>query len=130
MARVKGRDTGPELVVRRMLHALGYRYRLHVRGLPGRPDLVFAGRRAVVFVHGCFWHGHDCARGARMPATRRDYWTAKLAGNVARDRRNLDALAAAGWRAAVIWECELRDAEAARGKLVGFLLAADSGATG
>lgn len=121
MSRVRGRDTGPELSVRRMLHAMGYRYRLHCPTLPGRPDLVFASRRAVVFVHGCFWHGHGCKRGARMPATRSDYWTAKIAGNVARDRRNLDALAAAGWRAAAVWECELRDAEAVRARLVAFL---------
>ncbi|AWM76314.1 very short patch repair endonuclease [Phenylobacterium parvum] len=108
MRRVKARGTGPELKVRRLLTRLGARYRLHRADLPGRPDIVLPGRRLAVFVHGCFWHGHDCARGARVPEARREYWTAKVAGNRARDARNLSALAEAGWRVETIWECELK----------------------
>ena len=109
MAQVKGRDTQPELKVRRLLWALGARYRLHRRDLPGSPDIVLPGRRLAVFVHGCFWHGHDCARGARVPKTNRDYWTAKVARNRARDAVSLARLAELGWRTEVIWECELKD---------------------
>jgi len=108
MRRVKGRDTGPELIVRRTLTRLGARYRLHRADLPGRPDIVLPGRRLAIFVHGCFWHGHDCARGARVPQARSDYWTAKVSGNRARDARNAEALAAAGWRVETVWECELK----------------------
>lgn len=108
MRRVKGRDTGPELRVRKILTGLGARYRLHRADLPGRPDIVLPGRRLAVFVHGCFWHGHDCARGSRVPQARRDYWTAKIAGNRARDARNAEALAANGWRVETVWECELK----------------------
>jgi DNA mismatch endonuclease (patch repair protein) len=108
MRRVKGRDTGPERIVRRVLTRLGARYRLHRADLPGRPDIVLPGRRLAVFVHGCFWHGHDCARGSRVPQARRDYWTAKIAGNRARDARNTEALAALGWRVETVWECELK----------------------
>lgn len=108
MRRVKGRDTGPELKVRRLLTRLGARYRLHRADLPGRPDIILPGRRLVIFIHGCFWHGHDCARGSRVPQARRDYWTAKVAGNRARDARNLSALAEAGWRVETVWECELK----------------------
>ena len=108
MRRVKGRDTSPELKVRRLLTRLGARYRLHRADLPGRPDIVLPGRRLAIFVHGCFWHGHDCPRGARVPEARRDYWTAKVAGNRARDARNLADLSGAGWRVETIWECELK----------------------
>ena len=108
MRRVKGRDTGPERTVRQVLTRLGARYRLHRADLPGRPDIVLPGRRLAVFVHGCFWHGHDCARGSRVPQARRDYWAAKIAGNRARDARNADALAALGWRVETVWECELK----------------------
>ncbi|MCA6247149.1 MAG: DNA mismatch endonuclease Vsr [Phenylobacterium sp.] len=108
MRRVKGRDTGPELKVRRLLTRLGARYRLHRADLPGRPDIILPGRGLVIFIHGCFWHGHDCARGSRVPQARRDYWTAKVAGNRARDARNLSALAEAGWRVETVWECELK----------------------
>lgn len=107
MAAIRGRDTAPELVLRRLLHAAGYRYRLHVAGLPGRPDLVFAARRCIVDVRGCFWHRHGCANSV-LPAARRDWWAAKLAATVARDARNAAALAAAGWRVCVVWECALR----------------------
>jgi DNA mismatch endonuclease (patch repair protein) len=108
MRRVKGRDTGPERTVRQVLTRLGARYRLHRADLPGRPDIVLPGRRLAVFVHGCFWHGHDCARGSRVPQARRDYWTAKITGNRARDARNAEALASAGWRVETVWECELK----------------------
>lgn len=106
MARIRGVDTKPELWVRRALHAQGYRFRLHVRGLPGRPDIVFAKRRTAVFVHGCFWHRHGCKKTTH-PKSRQDYWQDKFAKNVARDRRNLDALASDGWRIFVVWECEV-----------------------
>jgi DNA mismatch endonuclease (patch repair protein) len=121
MRAVKGRDTGPERKVRRLLHRLGYRFRLQRRDLPGTPDLAFPGRRAVVFVHGCFWHGHDCRRGARAPRANADFWAAKIARNRARDAAALEALAAAGWRAHVVWECGLKDEAALAAELVAFL---------
>jgi DNA mismatch endonuclease (patch repair protein) len=110
MAGIRGRDTRPEMTVRRGLHALGYRYRLHDRSLPGRPDLVFGSRKAVIFVNGCFWHGHDCHL-FRWPGTRQAFWRSKIAGNVGRDRRNLEALLDAGWRVAEVWECQLKGCE-------------------
>lgn len=109
MRAVRGKDTGPELKVRRAAHALGYRFRLHRKDLPGSPDLVFPRLKTVVFVHGCFWHGHDCARGARTPKTNTDYWRAKIARNVARDARTAAELAALGWKVETLWECELKD---------------------
>ncbi|WP_309628956.1 very short patch repair endonuclease [Brevundimonas sp.] len=112
MRRVKGRDTSPEIAVRRMLRAAGIGYRLGGRGLPGRPDIVMQGRRTVVFVHGCFWHGHDCARGSRKPKANADYWSAKLARNVARDREVIARLTHAGWRVVTVWECDLKAADA------------------
>lgn len=121
MRAVRSRDTRPEMIVRRMLHGMGYRYRLHRADLPGRPDIVFPGRRRVVFVHGCFWHGHGCARGARTPRANRDYWVAKIARNVARDAGTRAALEAAGWGVAVVWECELRDRGAVAARLRAFL---------
>lgn len=110
MRRVKGRDTAPELKVRRMLRAAGIGYRLGGCGLPGRPDVVMKGRRVAVFVHGCFWHGHDCPRGARKPQTNADYWIAKIDRNRARDARVAAALTAEGWRVLTVWECRLREA--------------------
>lgn len=107
MSRIRGRDTKPEMLVRRGLHARGLRYRLHDRKLPGRPDLVFARHRTVVFVHGCFWHAHGCSLFT-LPATRQDFWRKKLEGNAERDRKAIDTLQAAGWRVLVIWECALR----------------------
>lgn len=120
MAAVRAKHTKPEMLVRRLAHRLGYRFRLHRKDLPGHPDLVFPGRRAVVFVHGCWWHGHDCARGARVPKTNVAYWTAKIARNVARDRATQAALADAGWRVLVLWECDLKD-EGLPGRLRDFL---------
>lgn len=106
MSRVKGKDTTPELAVRKHLHAMGYRYRLHRRDLPGSPDLVFASRRAVIFVHGCLWHRHDACRKATTPKTRTDFWTDKFERNVARDIQTQAALEASGWRVLTIWQCE------------------------
>ncbi len=123
MSRVRGKDTGPEMAVRRLVHAMGYRYRLHRADLPGKPDLAFPGRRAIIFVHGCFWHRHpdpNC-RLARKPKSRLDFWEPKLNGNRARDLRDQAALAAAGWRILVVWECELRDREQLTNKLRLFL---------
>jgi DNA mismatch endonuclease, patch repair protein len=109
MAAVRGKDTAPELKVRRLLWRAGYRYRLHAENLPGKPDLALPGRRAAVFVHGCFWHGHDCARGARAPKANAAYWAGKIARNRARDERNAAALVEMGWTPVTVWECELRD---------------------
>ena len=105
MASVRSGDTRPEWIVRRALHAAGFRYRLHRRDLPGSPDLVLPGLRAVVFVHGCSWHGHGCRRGARIPATNVGYWRRKIARNRSRDRRSAGLLRAAGWRVHTVWEC-------------------------
>lgn len=107
MRAVKSKDTNIELIVRRLVHSLGYRYRLHRRDLPGTPDLVFPARHAVIFVHGCFWHQHDCPRGARIPKTRRAYWVPKLRKNRDRDLRHQDLLRESGWRVLVVWECEI-----------------------
>lgn len=108
MVANRSTDTKPELVVRRMLHAAGYRFRIHRRDLPGKPDVVFPGRRAVVEVRGCFWHHHGCFPLGQMPRTRPEYWVPKLAANKARDARNLEALAAQGWRVMEVWECDVR----------------------
>jgi len=121
MRRVKGKDTAPELLVRRLLWRLGARYRLHRADLPGKPDIVLPGRRLAVFVHGCFWHGHDCARGARVPKANRDYWIAKVGRNRSRDSGSRAALAALGWRVETIWECELTDAAALEDRARGWL---------
>lgn len=111
MRRIKGRDTGPERAVRRILRAAGVGYRLGGVGLPGRPDVVMQGRRTVIFVHGCFWHGHDCARGSRKPKTNADYWAAKIGGNRARDAEVQARLEADGWRVVTVWECDMRASE-------------------
>lgn len=109
MRAVKSRDTGPELKVRRAAHKSGLRFKLGRDDLPGKPDLVFPARRIALFVHGCFWHGHDCPRGARVPQANRAYWLAKIGRNVARDKASLAALRKLGWKPAVIWECETAD---------------------
>jgi DNA mismatch endonuclease (patch repair protein) len=121
MRRVKGRDTSPELQVRRALTALGARYRLQRADLPGKPDIVMPGRRLAIFVHGCFWHGHDCARGSRVPKDNRDYWVGKVERNRARDARSREALTALGWRVETIWECDLKDAAALEARLRNLL---------
>lgn len=107
MSRIRARDTKPELLLRRALHAAGLRYRLHDRRLPGTPDIVLPGRRAVIFVHGCFWHGHDCPKGV-TPGTNTRFWTEKIERNRERDARTDTALAAAGWKVMTVWECALR----------------------
>ncbi|HYA16264.1 MAG TPA: DNA mismatch endonuclease Vsr [Bryobacteraceae bacterium] len=111
MSQIRGRDTKPELRVRKMLHALGFRYRLYGKKLPGKPDIVFAGAKAVVFVHGCFWHMHRCKYGKPVPATNKTFWAEKRRSNVERDRRNRKALKAEGWRVFEIWECATRSEE-------------------
>jgi DNA mismatch endonuclease (patch repair protein) len=121
MARVKSTGTKPELLIRRILTDLGARYRLHRKDLPGSPDVVMAGRRLAIFVHGCFWHGHDCARGSRVPKANRDYWLAKVARNTARDGRNVADLTAAGWRVETVWECEMKDREGLKERLSALL---------
>lgn len=117
MAAVKGKDTKPELAVRRYLHARGLRFSLHRKDLPGRPDIVLRRHRAVVLVHGCFWHGHDCKAGSTSPKTRSEWWSAKIAANKARDGRNRRDLEALGWRVFEIWECEIKG-----GKGLAFLV--------
>lgn len=108
MRRVRGKNTRPELIVRKALHKLGFRYTLHESSLPGKPDLVFPKYRTVVFVHGCFWHGHKCPRGARLPVANRSYWKSKIAGNQSRDLRNRTLLEELGWQVLTVWECQLR----------------------
>ena len=108
MQSVKSRNTGPELIVRRLLHGMGYRYRLHRKDLPGRPDIALISRRKTIFVHGCFWHGHGCPKG-RLPKSRLEYWKKKLDENKKRDRTKQEQLRSLGWRVLVIWQCETRD---------------------
>lgn len=122
MAGIKGRDTKPEWIIRRGLHRLGFRYRLYARELPGRPDLVLAKHRAVVFIHGCFWHGHDCPL-FKWPKTREEFWRTKIGGNVDRDARAIDILTRQGWRVAIVWECALRGAGRDPGAIVDRLAA-------
>jgi DNA mismatch endonuclease (patch repair protein) len=112
MARVRGKNTKPEMVVRRIVHGLGYRYRLHVRSLPGSPDLVFPRKRKIIFVHGCFWHRHEGCGRTTFPKTRADYWSAKFSANVARDAAQATSLRRLGWSVLTIWECEIREVPA------------------
>jgi DNA mismatch endonuclease (patch repair protein) len=121
MRAVKDRDTAPELAVRSLTHRMGYRFRLHRKDLPGKPDLVFPRLHKALFVHGCFWHGHNCARGSRAPKTNAEYWRAKIRRNSLRDAANIEALKAKGWKAAVIWECELKEPKQVAKRLAGFL---------
>ena len=107
MGRIGSKNTRPEMLVRRLVHALGYRYRLHAKDLAGKPDLVFHSRKKVIFVHGCFWHQHKGCREGRVPTSRKSYWVPKLARNVERDREHIRALKLLGWRTLVLWECQL-----------------------
>lgn len=128
MSAIRAKDTKPELWVRRFLHNRGYRYRLHLKDLPGKPDLVFPGRKKVIFVHGCFWHRHpdpDC-KLARLPKSRVEFWTNKLTGNRERDLVNQRRLSDAGWQFFVVWECQLRNSEHLENMLVSFLEGDDS----
>ena len=111
MSRIRGKDTAPEIIVRRLLHGMGYRFTLHRKDLPGRPDIVLPKYQTVVFVHGCFWHRHTGCKDATMPKTRREWWEAKLGGNAARDKRKQAALRRAGWRVITVWECETENPE-------------------
>ena len=120
MAAVQGKNTKPELVVRRLLYGLGYRYRLHVKDLPGRPDIVFRKRRCVVFVNGCFWHGHDCPRG-RGPSSNVEFWRRKIGKNRKRDSRVTDDLGKDGWRVLTVWQCETKDIAQLQRRLLRFL---------
>lgn len=121
MALIRSKDTKPELLVRRFLHELGYRYRLHRRDLPGVPDLVFPSRKTTVFVHGCFWHSHDGCKIAHHPESRPTYWAEKLERNRARDLKNEQALREAGWNVVTVWECETKDMPALERRLVPLL---------
>ncbi len=123
MRSVHGKDTVPELVVRRLVHGLGYRYSLTRQDLPGRPDLTFPSRNKVIFVHGCFWHGHSCRAGRNRPSSNRAYWIPKLDRNAARDRANAKRLRASGWGVLTIWECQLSDEERVRERIARFLSA-------
>ncbi|HEX8573561.1 MAG TPA: very short patch repair endonuclease [Allosphingosinicella sp.] len=109
MRRIGRRNTGPELVVRKLLHSRGWRYRIHVRGLPGTPDIVFPGRKKAIFIHGCFWHGHDGCPLSRLPKTRSAFWEQKIGTNKRRDRAKAAALTESGWRVFTVWQCELKD---------------------
>jgi DNA mismatch endonuclease (patch repair protein) len=120
MSRIRRANTKPELAVRRALHARGYRFRTHVRGLPGTPDIVFTRRRAAVFVHGCFWHRHGCGK-TYTPKSRRDFWEEKFAVNVERDKRAREALAGEGWRVFIAWQCEIETDDSLLDRLVAFL---------
>ena len=121
MSRIGSKNTQPELVVRRLVFALGYRYRLHVKGLPGSPDLVFWGRRKVIFVNGCFWHGHPDCRFGRLPKTRIEFWQVKIDRNRQRDRVNIASLEADGWRVLTVWQCELKFIERLANRLNEFI---------
>ena len=121
MAQIKSKGMKPEMTVRLLLHGLGYRYRLHRKDLPGRPDLVFVSRRKVVFVNGCFWHNHANCDKVRLPSSNTEYWTAKLRRNSERDKKNLTLLADMGWEATTVWECQLDDLESVTARLVEFL---------
>lgn len=112
MRRIRSKDTAPELFLRRLLHRAGYRFRIHRKDLPGKPDLVFTQRKKVIFVHGCFWHQHPGCREGRVPSSRAEYWEPKLQRNKQRDSATVDALRAIGWKSLVIWECELKNAAA------------------
>lgn len=120
MQSIGTKNTGPEMVIRRALFELGYRYRLHRKDLPGSPDIVFPGRRKAIFVHGCFWHGHGCQKG-RAPKSRMEYWGPKIEANRLRDARNLRELAARGWQVLVVWQCDLADLEKALQQIIIFL---------
>ncbi|MCJ2044612.1 DNA mismatch endonuclease Vsr [Methylobacterium sp. J-078] len=121
MSRIRGKDTKPEMRVRKLVHALGFRFRLHRRDLPGTPDLTFPGRQAVIFVHGCFWHRHSGCVNCTTPKTRVAFWSEKFAKNVERDRRAVSRLQDLGWRVLTVWECEISDEEALQSRIIQFL---------
>ncbi|WP_431469353.1 very short patch repair endonuclease [Sphingosinithalassobacter sp. LHW66-3] len=121
MRAVKGKDTSPERFVRSILHRAGYRFRLHAAELPGKPDIIFRTRKKAIFVHSCFWHGHDCKRGARIPKSNTQYWKAKIGRNIDRDVRSIGALKALDWSVAIVWECELKEPNSVMRRMSMFL---------
>jgi DNA mismatch endonuclease (patch repair protein) len=121
MSRIRGKNTMPEMIVRSLVHRMGYRYSLHKRNLLGQPDLVFTRHRKIIFVHGCFWHMHKCRYGKVIPQTRKKFWQTKRQGNVARDRKNIRELKKTGWKVLVVWECQIRDLKQLSAKLIKFL---------
>lgn len=123
MASISGKNTKPELIVRKLLFSLGYRYRLHYSNLPGKPDLVFPGKRKVIFIHGCFWHRHDCSKGKSLPNNNSEFWQKKLSDNVIRDSKNINDLKKLGWGILVVWTCELKNLELLAIKLIAYLQA-------
>jgi DNA mismatch endonuclease (patch repair protein) len=123
MRAIRGKNTRPEMFVRRLVHGMGYRFRLHRANLAGKPDLVFPSRSKVIFVHGCFWHGHTCRTGRRVPIQNRPYWVAKITSNKARDKTSRNTLKKSGWHCLVLWECQLKDTVEVQRKIVRFLSA-------
>jgi len=121
MRAVRSQNTGLEMRVRRLMHSMGYRYRLYVKELPGKPDLVFRSRKRAIFVHGCFWHGHDCSRGARLPRDNAEYWRQKITKNRLRDVNNQALLASEGWKVLVVWECQTKDLNDLAAMLTDFM---------
>lgn len=121
MASISGKNTKPELVVRKLIYSLGYRYRLHYSNLPGKPDLIFPGKRKVIFIHGCFWHRHDCKKGKSLPSNNSEFWQKKLADNQARDNKNISDLKKLGWNALVLWECRIGDLKLLTDDLLSYL---------
>ena len=121
MSRIKGENTTPEIIVRKLLHSMGYRFRLHESKLPGTPDIVLPRHEKVIFVHGCFWHGHRRCSRATLPSTNIDFWRKKISGNKLRDARARRELRCSGWKVSVVWQCQLKDPARLRGRLLGFL---------
>ncbi|MEZ4709795.1 MAG: very short patch repair endonuclease [Caldilineaceae bacterium] len=121
MKSVHSKDTKPEMKVRRLIHNMGFRYRLHRSDLPGKPDLVFPSKHKVIFIHGCFWHGHNCKRGQRMPVTNQEYWLAKLNRNKERDKNNQEKLRKLGWDVLILWECQLKDIPELKQSVIDYL---------
>lgn len=121
MSKVRSKNTSPELIVRRLIFGMGYRYRLHVAGLPGTPDIAMVGRRKIIDVRGCFWHGHEGCKFGRLPKSRHEYWTAKITRNRQRDSENLRSLQVAGWQVLIVWQCELKNLELLKTRLYEFI---------
>lgn len=120
MSKVRGKNTKPELAIRKLLSSLGYRYRLHYKKLPGRPDIALVGRKKAIFINGCFWHGHSCKRGA-LPTSNAEFWQKKISGNASRDKKNRAAIRKMGWSVLTVWECELQSPERITARLLAFL---------
>lgn len=121
MRAVKSKNTAPEMLVRKLIYSLGYRYRLHDASLPGKPDIIFTRRKKIIFIHGCFWHGHRCRRGDRIPSTNTEYWLQKIEKNKARDKQAIKKLERDGWKVLILWECELKKSDLLENIVVDFL---------